>query len=186
MLPYNYLSFYNHYTLQNTILQSNKIIKVKPRLYVAFFVKSDQKKKIIQTCELFKQFFKKRPKIVSKFNTQGKLLGFLIIINLNKRSAKRVFDTIVITRSGSRKKLITFQSISKGSQIIIKLKDFVTLYNFKIKFYDFHDWRYTLTIVDNCFSGTPLNDPAKIYCLNNFYYSFFKSPSYTNGKIKKI
>lgn len=177
MLSPNYLSFYNYYVAQNVVLQSGTFVKYKPQLYIAFFVKADQKKKVMQTCELFSQFFKARPHVSAKYNVHGKVTGFLIQLNLNKHSAKRFFELLALIRSGTRKKLISFQSGNRGSQIIIKLKDFVTLYDFKIKFYDFHDWRYTLAVFDNRFSGS-VKDSSIItnnYCLNNFYYSFFKN-----------
>jgi hypothetical protein len=185
MISVNSLNFYNYYAIQNSVLCSNERIKFKPRLYLAFFVKVNQKKKLIQTCELFYQFFKARPNIVSKFNNQGKLIGFLVQINLGKKSVKRLFNLLLKIRSGSRKKLISFQSTKGGTQIILKLRDFITLYNFRIKFYDFHDWRHTLTLVDNCFSGSTDNRLMASYYLNNFYCCFFKSPTYY-GKIKKV
>lgn len=164
---FNSIDFYNYVQLENCSLTQNQVNVFCPSFNVKFNFSVKEKKRIVQTSDLLFQFFNARPKIsvVKKF---GKLVSFNLSISPNFISIFRVFRVIYSVRTSSRKKLVIFKFKRNGFSYVI-LRDFVTLFPFKIKAYDFHDWRYNFVL-----SASDMNsNEFKKFNSTNFYFNFF-------------
>jgi hypothetical protein len=166
---FNSISFYNYIYLENCSLYQSKLHTVNPQFRVNFNFPSKQKKRIIQTSDLLYQFFSTRPKInvVKRFE---KVVSFNIFINLSNQSLMRFFRILYFIRRSSRKKLINF-NFKRNGKHYISLQDFVTLFPFKIRAYDFHDWRFTFSLSSVNSNFKPSDFCA--YNIINFYINFF-------------
>lgn len=164
---YNSHKFYNYTQLENCSLLQEKIVYFSPRFRVKFNFSAKDKKRIMQTSDLLCQFFFARPRIsvVKKFN---KITSFNIFISPSLHSTFRALRIIYFIRGSSRKKLVTFKFKRSGFTYLV-LRDFVTLFPFKIKSYDFHDWRFNFVLISN----TRFNSEFEKFNSANFYFNFF-------------
>ena len=164
---FNSIDFYNYTQIENCSLTQEQFSIFIPKFHVKFNFPAKEKKRIIQTSDLLFQFFNARPKIrvVKKF---GKLSSFTLSVSPNFNSIFRVFRIVHSIRASSRKKLITFKFKRSGFTYLV-LRDFVTLFPFRIKTYDFHDWRYNFVLFADSKSSTEFK---KFYTIN-FYFNFF-------------
>lgn len=166
---FNSISFYTYLQLDNCSLCLHNPIFYKPEFKTNFTFSVSDKKKIMQTAELLTQFFLTRPAIRAhkKFD---RISSFSVSAKPNFSSLLRALRVIYAIRQSSRKKLITFKSKRNGF-IYIVFKDFVTLYPFKLRSYDFHDWRSQLVMV-SISKFSRLSEFEK-YNAMNFYYTFY-------------
>lgn len=163
----NSLAFYNYTQLENCSLVGGNFQTYKPSFRAKFNFSSKDKKRIIQTADLLRQFFNARPKL-SVHRKFGKATSFNILIFPNFNSTLRVLRLVYLLRSSSRKKLASFKFKREGSIYII-LRDFVTLYPFKIKDYDFYDWRFGFVLYSHFHNQSDFTNFNSI----NFYFNFF-------------
>lgn len=164
---FNSITFYNYLQLENCSLTQEKINLYVPKFKVKFNFSVKDKKRIMQTSELLFQFFNARPKlsVVKKFD---KPTSFNIYISPNFNSILRTLRIVFDVRNSSRKKLVNFKFKRNGVTYLI-LRDFVTLFPFKIKSYDFHDWRLNFTMISISSTDSEFNKFNSI----NFYFNFF-------------
>lgn len=167
---FNSISFYNYVQIENSSLHEQKFSMLSLPLFVNFSFSIKEKKKILQTSDLIFQFFLARPKILStkKIN---KTTSFNVFINPGFVSLFKALRIAHLTRNSTKNKLVGFKIKNNGTIYII-FKDFVTLQSFKIKTYDFHDWRNQFVIV------FPTNQHLKnsefsIYNKINFFITYF-------------
>jgi hypothetical protein len=168
----NSLEFYNFFQAENSVLLTNKFYAYNPQFRVHFGILNTSKLELLQTLELLYQFFGIRPAI-STVKSFGKPSRFNLSLDLQGRSVTKLFKIISTVRSSSRRKLISFTFKFNGS-FFIKFKDFITLYPFKIRFYDFHTWRKQVTI----HSVKVSKEYDKKYVISNFYSCFFRNVYY--------
>lgn len=164
---FNSITFYNYLQLENCSLTQEKINFYTPKFNVKFNFSAKDKKRIMQTSELLFQFFNARPKltVVKGF---GKVTSFNIYLSPNFNSILRVLRTVYEIRNSSRKKLVNFKFKRNGFTYLI-LRDFVTLFPFKIKSYDFHDWRFNFVLISTSSTDSEFNK----FNSTNFYFNFF-------------
>lgn len=164
---FNSINFYNYLQLENCSLTQATTAFYDPRFTVKFNFSVKDKKRIMQTSDLLCQFFNARPKI-SVAKNFNKITSFNIFISPSFNSMLRVFRIIYSIRGSSRKKLVNFKFKRDGFTYLV-LRDFVTLFPFKIKTYDFHDWRFNFVLASN------LRNSSEFVKFNsiNFYFNFF-------------
>jgi len=164
----NSISFYSYSQVENSSLSSNFFYPLDFKFSVNFFFSAKEKKKLLQTSDLIGQFFISRPKLSSK-KKMNKLSAFNVSINPNFFSIFIAFRLAWTTRNSIKKKLITFVFKPNGAVYLI-FKDFVTLYPFVIKNYDFHDWRNQFVI-----SSSHTIKASEFFAYNkiNFFITFF-------------
>lgn len=166
----NSIFFYAYAQLENNSLSSNFFYSSEFKFSVNFFFSSKEKKKLLQTSDLMAQFFISRPKLTSK-KKMNKLTAFNVSITPNFFSLFIAFRVAWATRNSIKKKLITFVFKSNGAVYLI-FKDFVTLYPFAIKNYDFHDWRNQFVMFSRP-SLVSKNSEFFTYSKINFFINFF-------------
>jgi hypothetical protein len=166
----NSLGFFNFYCNENLSLISKNVWKYVPNFELNYYINEKNKMFIIQTFELFYQFYGIRPKIhtLKKF---GKYQNFKLLVSIRSSSFYTLFFTLFNVRSSSKTKLINFR-FKETRDFYVSIKDFITLFPFKIRFYDFHSWRNEVVIHTHFKNFSILESFAVI----NFFYSFFKSP----------
>ena len=166
---FNSISFYSYLQLENCSLNAYEAVFYRPEFKTNFTFAASEKKKIIQTSELLTQFFLVRPRIGS-YKKFERISSFSISVKPSFSSLLRAFRIMYAVRLSSRKKLITFK-FKRNGFIYVIFKDFVTLYPFKIRSYDFHDWRSQLAIVS--ISNFKKLSEFEKYNSINFYYTFY-------------
>jgi hypothetical protein len=166
----NSIFFYSYGQIENNSLSSNFSLSPEFKFSVNFFFSPKEKKKLLQTSDLMIQFFISRPKVISK-KKMNKLAAFNVSITPNFFSLFMAFRVAWATRNSIKKKLITFTFKANGDVYLI-FKDFVTLYPFTIKNYDFHDWRNQFVMFSPS-SLTSKNSEFFTYSKINFFINFF-------------
>lgn len=170
MFSNNSTTFFNFISAENGVFfetQSSSIV-ADLNFTLNFKLPITAKLSMLQAFELFNQFFAVRPKVktIKKF---GKSTHFNVSINLNGHSLEYFFSTLYTVRNSSRKKLVVFKF--KANDLLIIIKDFITLFPFKIKFYDFHSWRSQIVL------GASLSNLSTYekFIFTSFFTSFFRN-----------
>lgn len=164
----NSYDFYKYQEIENFSLFQDKFSLDFPTLESNFNFNQKESKKIMQTTQLIYQFFGLRPKLktVIKFGRPHSLnVGFHCKLSTILSAIKVLYRI----RKSSKKKLVTFRF--NRDAIYICMKDFVTFYPFKIKLYDFHDWRHEFVLKSVLVSSK--YSEFEIHFIRNFYISFF-------------
>lgn len=165
MLHQNFLNFLNFQGVENSLLAQNAAkVKFLPSLKCVFHLTNENRLEIVQTFFIFKQFFGLRPRI-SSIKKLHKSTFFTICVSLDGfRDSTIFFNFVRRLRLGSKRKLVSIVLKEQGI-IYVSFRDFVTLSNFKIGKFDYHNWRRPVTVICS-FAG--LSDYQK-----NIYFNLF-------------
>jgi hypothetical protein len=166
----NSLAFFNYCQIENLTLISSNFWAYDPNFELNYYLVDKNKMFILQTFELFYQFYGVRPKLFSlkKFD---KFQNFSLILSIRQRNSYQFFKTLHNIRSSSKTKLVNF-SFKENGKLYILLQDFITLFQFQIRFYDFHSWRNEVVI----HSHPKHTSHFEFFGIINFFYSFFRRP----------
>jgi hypothetical protein len=167
------MAFFTFISTENNIFfadtyRSAEVVQ-KGNFFLSFKLSITSKIQVLQAFELFNQFFAVRP-LIKTIKRFGKPTHFCITLCLRGESLHRFFSILSSLRNSSRRKLITFKF--KTSGLILIIKNFITLFPIKIKFYDFHSWRSQVVLSSN-FSSEMTSYEKHVF--TNFFTSFFKT-----------
>lgn len=167
----NSLDFFNYQYLSVCGLISEKYWTYTPQFEITYYLKDTDKLFILQTFELFYQFYGVRPQF---FSLKGfnRYQNFKLHLSFRMPYCYNFFDVLFAIRGSSKTKLIRFDFRESGI-LYLSIRDFITLYPFKIRFYDFHSWRNEVVIHANINFFTQV----EFFGVINFFYSFYRQPA---------
>lgn len=169
MFSVNSIMFFNFLSAENSVFFEQRCSSVfeQSGFHLNFKLPIAEKIQVLQGFELLNQFFSSRPRIqtVKKF---GKSTHFNLKLTLNSDNLHIFLNNLYGIRNSSRRKLVHFKF--KSDQLVIAFKDFITLFPFQIRFYDFHSWRHQVTLSYSFFN---LSGYEK-FVMTSFFASFFR------------
>ena len=167
----SFVNFYNFTQIENSVLLNNSVPNFSNLKFgLNFRLPITGKLQLLQAFELFYQFFSVRPKIrtIKKF---GKSTHFNVSLHIRGVNLINFFENLYTIRNSSRRKLVSFKI--KSSDLFITMKDFITLYPFNIRFYDFHSWRFQVVLT----AATYDYSLHEKFIFSNFFNNFFRYKS---------